>query len=155
MYIQCTVYCSSSLYLSVIHYRLCIWNTMMGTSVLAMPWAFMEAGLAGAIVLCIINGPLAAFTAIMIDVIHKKANEGRGKFTLLLNFYSQIIIPKLHVFHCRHTPRRICAFVRPLLRKGAQILGEYRVCRSCDGGRNRLPHINLRFTIRHRKCCLP
>ena len=60
---------------------------MMGTSVLAMPWAFMEAGLVGAIVLCIINGPLAAFTAIMIDVIHKKANEGRRKFTLLLNFY--------------------------------------------------------------------
>ena len=56
-------------------YRLNIWNTMMGTSVLAMPWAFSEAGLAGAILLCLINGPMAAFTAILVDRLHKKANS--------------------------------------------------------------------------------
>ena len=48
---------------------------MMGTSVLAMPWAFSEAGLAGAILLCLINGPMAAFTAILVDRLHKKANS--------------------------------------------------------------------------------
>ena len=47
---------------------------MMGTSVLAMPWAFAEAGLAAAILLCLINGPVAAFTAILVDRLHKKAS---------------------------------------------------------------------------------
>ena len=53
---------------------------MMGTSVLAMPWAFAEGGLAAAILLCLINGPIAAFTAIMIDHLHKKASRSNFHF---------------------------------------------------------------------------
>ena len=55
---------------------------MMGTSVLAMPWAFAEAGLAAAILICLINGPLAGFTAILIDRLHKKASR-----SALINWY--------------------------------------------------------------------
>ena len=53
----------------------------MGTSVLAMPWAFMEAGLVGGIVLCLANGPLAAYTAYLIDKLHKKANNSSSEFS--------------------------------------------------------------------------
>ena len=61
---------------------------MMGTSVLAMPWAFMEAGLVGGIVLCLANGPLAAYTAYLIDKLHKKANNSSSEFSKKKNKWS-------------------------------------------------------------------
>ncbi|CAD6190809.1 unnamed protein product [Caenorhabditis auriculariae] len=43
-----------------------IWNTMMGTSLLAMPWALQQAGLVGGIVIMLAMAALCFYTALII-----------------------------------------------------------------------------------------
>ena len=130
---------------------------MMGTSVLAMPWAFAEAGLAAAILLCLINGPVAAFTAILVDRLHKKASistlhqdDSLSHCTLYFRFQK---LP-IYSFHFRRQCRRICACVQVLRRLRAQILSQHRVVRSCNRCGYCLPHIDLQLSTFHRKLFL-
>jgi amino acid permease len=48
---------------------------MLGTSMMAMPWAMKEAGLATGIVCCLLVGFLSCFTACLIDKLHKKCSR--------------------------------------------------------------------------------
>ncbi len=50
-----------------------VWNTMLGTSILAMPWAIKEAGFLTALICCFAAGGISCYTAVMIDRMHKKA----------------------------------------------------------------------------------
>ena len=45
-------------------------------------------GLVGGIVLCLANGPLAAYTAYLIDKLHKKANNSSSEFSKKKNKWS-------------------------------------------------------------------
>ena len=123
----------------------------MGTSVLAMPWAFSEAGLAGAILLCLINGPIAAFTAILVDQLHKKAN--RSKFPQKDSIFALRNYRNISS-HSRRRCQRIRACLRALRRRSAQIRGEHRVFRSCNWCSYCLPPIDWRFWTFHRKIFL-
>lgn len=48
---------------------------MMGTSLLAMPWAVAQAGLAAAPVIAIILGAIANFTAVLILKLHRRVER--------------------------------------------------------------------------------
>ena len=54
MVVLCPIYCLPS--------RFSIWNTMMGTSLLSMPWALQQAGFAMGLVLMLIMAGLALYT---------------------------------------------------------------------------------------------
>jgi len=47
-----------------------IWNTMMGTSLLSIPWAVGKSGLAGALIIGIVMALISCFTAIEIVEVH-------------------------------------------------------------------------------------
>lgn len=54
---------------------LSIWNTMMGTSLLSVPWAVGKSGLAGSLIIGFVMAAIACYTALIIVNIHRK----RGK----------------------------------------------------------------------------
>lgn len=49
-----------------------IWNTMMGTSLLTMPWAFGKAGFIGGILIMICEGLICLITACKLLNLQKK-----------------------------------------------------------------------------------
>jgi len=51
---------------------LTIWNTMIGTSVVALPWAFNQSGLAMGVFIILLINAIAMFTAITILKLHSK-----------------------------------------------------------------------------------
>ena len=54
-----------------IYFRIAIWNTMMGTSLLTMPWAFGQAGFAGGIIMMVIMAFLAVYTSYRLLTLQK------------------------------------------------------------------------------------
>jgi len=51
---------------------LTIWNTMIGTSVVALPWAFNQSGLAMGVFIILLINAIAMFTALTILKLHSK-----------------------------------------------------------------------------------
>ena len=49
-----------------------MWNTMIGTSVVALPWALHQSGLAMGLFLIIGMTAIATFTALTIVKLHSK-----------------------------------------------------------------------------------
>lgn len=52
-----------------------LWNTMMGTSLLAMPWGVMMAGLLGSCFVFGTMGGIAVYTALLIGWLHVQQSE--------------------------------------------------------------------------------
>ena len=51
---------------------LAIWNTMMGTSLLSVPWAVKQSGLIASLVIGIGMALIAGYTAVLVIKIHTK-----------------------------------------------------------------------------------
>ncbi len=60
-------------YLSLL--RASLWNTMMGTSLLAMPWAVAQSGLLMAVIVSLVLGTIATSTAVLVVVLHKRMSK--------------------------------------------------------------------------------
>jgi hypothetical protein len=56
-------------------FSLSIWNTMMGTSLLSVPWALSQSGLATGLVIAFGMSMVAAYTASIILKTHHRESE--------------------------------------------------------------------------------
>lgn len=65
-----------------------IWNTMMGTSLLAMPWALQQAGLGLGVFLILFMGSVALFTAYRVIESPKNLGECFCLFSLNPGLFS-------------------------------------------------------------------
>ena len=63
-------------------FSLAIWNTMMGTSLLSVPWAIKQSGLVASVIIGLGMALVAMYTALLVIKIHAKY----GKRPLIL-FY--------------------------------------------------------------------
>jgi sodium-coupled neutral amino acid transporter 9 len=57
---------------------LSIWNTMMGTSLLSVPWALSQSGLGTGLAIAFAMAMLAAYTSGIILKTHRKESETKG-----------------------------------------------------------------------------
>ena len=64
-----------------------MWNTMIGTSVLAMPWALQHSGFAMGIFVTIFLTGIASFTALTIVRLHAKESSMLKQFQYLSFVY--------------------------------------------------------------------
>ena len=58
--------------LKIIPFSLAIWNTMMGTSLLSVPWAIKQSGLIASIIIGFGMALVAMYTALLVIKIHAK-----------------------------------------------------------------------------------
>lgn len=71
MYYDCDIY----LYSNILFFSFAIWNTIMGTSLLAMPWSVERAGLVMGLLLMFFIAGLCLYTAnriLKVQVLHGK-----------------------------------------------------------------------------------
>lgn len=59
-------------------YSIAIWNTMMGTSLMTMPWAFGQAGFGGGLIIMLVMAALALYTAMRLLTLQKTMGKFRS-----------------------------------------------------------------------------
>ena len=66
------IYIYSKFIIFTLFFSLAIWNTMMGTSLLSVPWAIKQSGLLASVLIGIGMAVVAGYTALLVIKIHAK-----------------------------------------------------------------------------------
>ena len=85
---------------SLFHFSLSIWNTMMGTSLLSVPWALSQSGLIMGLAIAIGMSLIAAYTASIILKTHSKESKYGCFYTVAFltveTYFRIFVVPLLY-----------------------------------------------------------
>lgn len=73
-------------------FSIAIWNTMMGTSLMTMPWAFGQAGFVGGIIIMLAMAGIALYTATRLLTLQKTMGKIDLSSCMFIGLYLHFLL---------------------------------------------------------------